>query len=61
MSSYNNDIIFIITDIIDNTCYLKGLNFRLCADSTISDLKKYTDEVKEDPMINIKEEAKEEA
>ena len=47
-NSYNNDIIFIITDIIDNTCYLKGLNFRLCADSTISDLKKYTDEVKED-------------
>lgn len=47
-NSYDNDIIFTIVDIIDNTCYLKGINFRLCADSNISDLKKYTEEIKED-------------
>lgn len=47
-NSYDNDIIFTIVDIIDNTCYLKGINFRLCADSNISDLQKYTEEIKED-------------
>lgn len=38
--SYNNDIIFIITDIKDNICYLKGFSVRLIADSDISDLMK---------------------
>lgn len=39
--SYNNDIVFIITDIDENDiCYLKGINVRLCADSDMSDLVK---------------------
>ena len=36
--SYNNDTVFEITDIIDNVCYLKGINIRLIADSEIDDL-----------------------
>ncbi|HHW69472.1 MAG TPA: sporulation peptidase YabG [Tenericutes bacterium] len=39
--SHNNDVVFIITDIVDNICYLKGINFRLCADSEIEDLVIY--------------------
>ena len=39
-NSYNNDIIFKITDIIDNTCELTGYSIRLVADSDISDLVK---------------------
>lgn len=39
--SYNHDTVFIITDIIDNVCYLKGVNIRLVADSNIEDLKKF--------------------
>ncbi len=46
-NSYNNDIIFEITDIIDNIVYLKGINIRLKADSDILDLKKF-DTVDED-------------
>lgn len=40
-NSYNNDIIFVIDDIIDDIYYLKGINVRLYADSDLSDLKKY--------------------
>ena len=39
--SHNNDTVFIITDIIENICYLKGVNVRLIADSIIEDLNKY--------------------
>ena len=39
--SYNNDLVFIITDIVDDICYLKGTNIRLCADSPKEDLVKY--------------------
>ncbi len=42
--SYHNDTVFEITDIVDNICYLKGVNIRLIADSDISDLVKYIDE-----------------
>lgn len=38
-NSYNNDTIFVITDIVDDICYLNGVNIRLSADSPISDLK----------------------
>lgn len=38
--SYHNDIIFIITNIEDDTCYLKGFSVRLIADSNIDDLVK---------------------
>ena len=36
--SYNHDTVFVITDIIENNCYLKGLNIRLMADSLMEDL-----------------------
>ena len=39
--SYNNDTVFIITDIKNEVYYLKGANIRLCADSSLDDLKKY--------------------
>lgn len=47
-NSYDNDIVFIITNIIDDTYYLKAINFRLYADSDVKDLKKYEDDIKED-------------
>lgn len=48
--SYDNDIIFRITDINDNTCELIGFSVRLIADSDISDLVKcdITNEEKEE-------------
>lgn len=41
--SYNNDTVFEITDIVNNVCYLKGVNIRLIADSDINDLNKFED------------------
>jgi len=41
--SHNNDTVFIITDIINDIYYLKGMNVRLIADSFIDDLIKYDD------------------
>lgn len=38
-NSYNNDIVFKIIELNDKTVYLKGLNIRLCADSSMDDLK----------------------
>jgi len=49
-NSYNNDIIFKIIGIQDNVCILKGAQVRLYADSPITDLKKYIDELKEDDI-----------
>ena len=46
--SYNNDVVFEITDIVDDVYYLKGTNFRLRADSPISDLVKYEEVDKEE-------------
>jgi len=46
-NSYNNDTVFVITDIVNDLVYLKGSNIRLCADSLISDLKKFEVEDKE--------------
>lgn len=42
-NSHGNDLIFMITDIEEDICYLKGLNIRLIADSLKEDLKKYKD------------------
>lgn len=42
--SHGNDTVFIITDIVDDICYLKGMNVRLIADALIEDLNKYNDE-----------------
>jgi len=39
--SYNNDIIFKISDIVDNIYYLKGINVRLVADCFKDDLIHY--------------------
>lgn len=46
--SYNNDTVFVITDIIDNIYYLKGLNVRLYADSDKEDLVKFDSVDEED-------------
>jgi len=40
-NSYDNDVIFIITDKVDNVYLLKGANIRLCADALEEDLKKF--------------------
>ena len=47
-NSYNNDMVFKILSIVDNNCYLKGINVRLIADSPTDDLVIYSDEIKED-------------
>ena len=39
-NSYNNDIIFTIIDIKDDIAYLKGIDVRLYADSSVDDLEK---------------------
>lgn len=39
-NSYGNDTIFKVINIVDNTCYLKGAEVRLYADSDINDLVK---------------------
>ena len=38
--SYGNDVVFMITDIKNNVCYLQGVSVRLFADSPIGDLVK---------------------
>lgn len=38
-NSYNNDVIFIITDIKEKIAYLKGTDVRLYADAPLDDLK----------------------
>ncbi len=43
-NSHSNDMVFKILGIEEDICYLKGLNIRLCADSPLSDLKKYHEE-----------------
>lgn len=43
-TSHNHDIVFTITDIIDDVCYLKGAYIRLLADSHIKDLRKFDSE-----------------
>lgn len=39
---YGNDMIFKITYMDGNLCYLKGMNYRLYADALVSDLNKVT-------------------
>ena len=38
--SHKHDMVFKVMDIIEDTCYLRGVNVRLCADSFIDDLVK---------------------
>lgn len=39
--SHNHDLVFEVTDILEDNCMLKGTNIRLIADSPIADLEKY--------------------
>ena len=60
--SYGNDIIFKVDDIDESICYLSGVDFRLMADATISDLvlcdyyinedRKYIDKLKESTTLD---------
>lgn len=43
-NSYNNDMVFVITDVLGDIYYLKGVNYRLTADSHIDDLVRFEDE-----------------
>ena len=56
--SYNNDIIFKIIEIKENTAILKGVDLRLYADSTLSDLKKEEDPDRGDDRSIINENIK---
>lgn len=44
-SSYNNDIVFQIIDIKDKNYILKGINYRLIADSYENDLLPFNDTI----------------
>lgn len=52
--SYNHDIVFKITDIVENMYMLKGLNVRLIADSPYDDLELYKGDIKinDDSLID---------
>ncbi len=50
-NSYNNDVVFIITDINLNEAILKGYNVRLIANSPLSDLKKCDEESRKDEFL----------
>ena len=52
--SHNHDTVFEITDIIENTCYLKGVNMRLLADSLVDDLKVYDDNDEEEKKFEAR-------
>jgi len=56
--SYNNDIVFKINRICGDVAYLCGVNVRLCADSSLSDIVKANNVKEEDSQIiekNIRE------
>ena len=50
-NSYQNDVIFQITDISENVAKLSGVNIRLCADSNLSDLVKVDKFISDDNDI----------
>lgn len=52
-NSYNNDTIFKVIKIDNNTCYLKGIEVRLLADAPILDLKIYDREIKEEDFNEL--------
>ena len=54
-NSYNNDMVFTIIDIKDDICYLKGINIRLYADSSMEDLKKCDSFIKIELNLNESE------
>ena len=54
--SHKHDMVFKVMDIIEDMCYLRGVNVRLCADSFIDDLVKI--EYKESDDLDIVERIK---
>lgn len=52
-NSYHNDTLFKVINIKGETCFLKGIDVRLYADSKISDLKVASEEEKENLRIEI--------
>lgn len=55
-NSYQNDTIFKVINIKDSVYYLKGLDVRLYANSTLDDLVKYEEPLeKDDFLVKIKE------
>ena len=53
-NSYQNDTVFKIIKIEDDTCFLKGVNTRLLADASINDLKPHdlNDDIENESVFN---------
>lgn len=51
-NSYNNDVIFIITDIKDDEAILKGYNVRLVANSPLDDLRLCDEGMRKDDFLD---------
>lgn len=58
--SYDNDTVFIITDIENEVAYLKGINIRLIADSDLDDLEAFEEEETDDKEFIERVEPKDE-
>lgn len=54
-NKYNNDMLFKVVKIENNIYYLSGLEIRLCADSTMDDLKKEEEPIFQDDDRLIEE------
>lgn len=52
-NKYNNDIVFEICDIQDNIYYLKGVEYRLIADSSLEDLKSSELSLREEDTFSL--------
>jgi len=50
-TSHNNDTVFVITDVMGDICYLKGVNVRLQADSNMDDLVKFEEKDEEEEQF----------
>ncbi len=50
--SYNNDIVFIITDISENIAMLKGFNVRLIANAPLRDLNLCDENMRKDDFMD---------
>ena len=55
--SYNNDLLFVIVDIVSDVAYLKGINVRLYADSYLDDLVLVDDVVDDSFSVSDRKEA----
>ena len=50
-TSHNNDTVFVITDVMGDICYLKGVNVRLQAYSNMDDLVKFEEKDEEEEQF----------